>query len=164
MFRILFVCMGNICRSPTAEGAMRKRLEEHGLHDLVKVDSAGTHGYHVGEPPDVRSQRAAKARGLDLSRLRGRQVQTKDFDEFDLILAMDGHNLDLLKQQCPAWHQAKLGRLLDYRQAGAEENVPDPYYGGPQGFEMVLDLVDDAVQGLIDDLKRQGLGASRKAP
>jgi protein-tyrosine phosphatase len=162
MFRILFVCMGNICRSPTAEGAMRKRLEEHGLHELVKVDSAGTHAYHVGNPPDTRSQRVAKERGLDLSRLRARQVEPRDFDEFDLILAMDGQNLAMLKQQCPSWHQGKLGRLLDYRQAGQEADVPDPYYGGPKGFEMVLDLVNDAVDGLIADLKRQGLGASRK--
>ncbi|MDD5297539.1 MAG: low molecular weight phosphotyrosine protein phosphatase [Rhodocyclaceae bacterium] len=162
MMKILFVCMGNICRSPTAEGAMRRRLEEQGLHELVRVDSAGTHGYHVGEPPDIRTQRAAKARGLDLSRLRGRQVAPRDFDEFDLILAMDGHNLELLKQQCPSWHQAKLKRLLEYRQAGSEADVPDPYYGGPKGFELVLDLVDEAVQGLIEDLKRQGLGAGRK--
>jgi len=141
---------------------MRKRLQEHGLHDLVWVDSAGTHAYHVGNPPDSRSQRAARERGLDLSRLRARQVEPKDFDDFDLILAMDGQNLEMLKQQCPSWHQAKLARLLDYRLGGAEADVPDPYYGGPKGFEMVLDLVDDAVLGLIADLKRQGLGAGRK--
>lgn len=156
--KILFVCMGNICRSPTAEGALVQELAQQGLSRWVQVDSAGTHGYHVGEPPDRRTQEAAKKRGLDLSRQRGRQVQPRDFEEFDLILAMDAYNLELLKQMCPACHQAKLGRLLDYRQAFQSEDVPDPYYGGPKGFELVLDLVEDGVRGLVAELKRQGVG------
>lgn len=161
MFRILFVCMGNICRSPTAEGVMRRRLDEAGLTKLVQVDSAGTYGAHAGEGPDGRSQRAAKARGVDLSRLRARQVEPRDFDKFDLILAMDRRNLEVLREQCPKWQQSKLKLLMSYGSSDGEE-VPDPYYGGPKGFEVVFDLVDDAVTGLIADLRRQGLGESQK--
>lgn len=134
---------------------MRHHLKLKGMHHSVQVDSAGTHAYHVGQPPDVRSQRAAAQRGLDLSRLRARQVDPGDFAAFDLILAMDSQNLDLLRQQCPTEHQGKLQRLLDYRQNFSEEDVPDPYYGGPQGFELVLDLIEDAVQGLTAELRRQ---------
>ena len=161
MFRILFICMGNICRSPTAEGVMRRRLEEAGLAKRVQVDSAGTVGAHAGEAPDVRAQRTAKARGVDLSRLRARQVEPRDFDKYDLILSMDRRNLEILREQCQAWHLPKLKLLMSYGSSEGEE-VPDPYYGGPQGFEVVFDLVDDAVTGLIADLRRQGLGESPK--
>ncbi len=140
---------------------MRRRLEEAGLAKLVQVDSAGTYGAHVGEAPDGRSQRTAKARGVDLSRLRARQVEPRDFDKFDLILAMDRRNLEVLREQCQKWQQSKLQLLMSYG-SGAGEEVPDPYYGGPQGFEVVFDLVEDAVAGLIKDLQRQGLGASQK--
>ena len=142
---------------------MRRQLQEAGLAKLVHVDSAGTQSAHVGEPPDVRSQRAAKARGLDLSRQRARQVEPRDFELFDLILAMDRRNLEVLREQCPKWLQPKLHLLMEFG-SGEGEDVPDPYYGGPQGFEAVLDLVDDAVAGLIAELRRQGLGESRKMP
>lgn len=153
--------MGNICRSPTAEGVLRRRLEEAGLAKLVQVDSAGTYGAHAGEAPDVRAQRTAKARGVDLSRIRARQVEPRDFDNFDLILAMDRRNLEVLREQCQKWHLPKLQLLMSYGSGDGDE-VPDPYYGGPQGFEVVFDLVEDAVAGLIKELQRQGLGESQK--
>lgn len=141
---------------------MRRRLEEAGLAKLVQVDSAGTHGAHAGEPPDGRAQRTAKARGMDLSRLRARQVEPRDFDKFDLILAMDRRNLEVLREQCPKWLQPKLQLLLTYGSSEGED-VPDPYFGGPQGFEVVFDLVDGAIAGLIADLRQQGLGGNPKA-
>ncbi len=156
--KILFVCMGNICRSPTAEGVMRQHLIQAGLDPYVQVDSAGTHGGHAGDPPDMRAQRAAAQRGYDISRLRARKIAPKDFNEADLILSVDDYNLSILKQKCPTWHQAKLARLLDYRVHGEYEDVPDPYYGGTQGFDLVLDLIEDAAQGLIAALKHHGVG------
>lgn len=158
--RILFVCMGNICRSPTAEGVMRRCLREAGLDGRVEVDSAGTHAYHVGEPPDVRSQKAAKARGVDLSRLRARRVDPRDFETFDLILAMDRRNLEALRAECPPWYHAKLGLFVGEGEGG---EVPDPYYGGPQGFEVVLDLVENASRSLVASLLRQGVAGGVKS-
>lgn len=149
---ILFVCMGNICRSPTAEGVARGVAAKLGLQDRFEFDSAGTHGYHVGEPPDLRAIRAAAARGYDLSTLRARQVNPYDFVRFDRILAMDRDNLALLRRACPEQLLGKLGLLLDFASGNDEDEVPDPYYGGPEGFEHVLDLVETAAAGLISKL------------
>ncbi|MES1982580.1 MAG: low molecular weight protein-tyrosine-phosphatase [Pseudomonadota bacterium] len=146
---VLFICMGNICRSPTAEAVFRARVEEAGLAQLILIDSAGTHDYHIGEPPDTRTQRTAKSRGYDLGMLRGRQVNTRDFDEFDYILAMDNANLAILRRLCPAELHPRLGLFLQYAHKHQENEVPDPYYGNADGFEHVLDLVEDAADGLL---------------
>jgi len=151
--KVLMVCMGNICRSPTAEGVLRHKLRQAGLHELVVVDSAGTHAYHEGEPPDHRSQRHAFQRGYDLSALRARAVAEADFEHFDLILAMDWDNFALLEEQCPPEHRGKLKRLAEFARRHDSPVVPDPYYGGANGFERVLDLIEDACDGLIDHLK-----------
>lgn len=148
------VCMGNICRSPTAEGVFRRKLAEAGLANKVRLDSAGTHGYHVGEPPDGRAQEAARQRGYDLSDLRGRQVSVRDFEEFDYVLAMDRENLAGLLRICPDQHKHKVRLFLSFSRRFPNLEVPDPYYGGRQGFDQVLDMVEDAAQGLLDDLRR----------
>lgn len=147
--RIIFVCMGNICRSPTAEGVMRRLAENAGVGGQFELDSAGTHSYHVGNPPDTRSQRAAAQRGYDLSGMRARQIGTGDFSFFDLVLAMDRDNLDALHRVCPPQFQHKLGMFLAYAEGRTEQEMPDPYYGGPDGFEQVLDLAEAAARGLI---------------
>ncbi|MCX8086926.1 MAG: low molecular weight phosphotyrosine protein phosphatase [Rhodocyclaceae bacterium] len=149
MKRILFVCMGNICRSPTAEGVARALAEKAGMAEHFEFDSAGTHGYHIGEPPDRRAREAAARRGYDLSPLRARQVEAADFLRFDLILAMDRDNLQLLHRACPAEHRGKLKLFLEFAPGLGVEEVPDPYYGGPEGFDAVLDLVEAAVEGLL---------------
>ena len=146
---ILFVCLGNICRSPTADGVLRQKVLDHGLNHAVRVDSAGTSNYHPGKPPDMRSQAAAKRRGYDLSDLRARQIVDADYAKFDLILAMDWDNLAMLQEACPAEHQHKLRRLTEFCQRHATDVVPDPYFGGESGFEQVLDLVEDACDGLL---------------
>jgi protein-tyrosine phosphatase len=145
--------MGNICRSPMAEGVLRRYLEEAGLAERVATDSAGTHGYHVGEPPDPRAQSAAGRRGYDISGLRGRQVQPADFSEFDYVLAMDEANLRALARICPPEHAEKLRLFMEFAPDGAPREVPDPYYGGPQGFERVLDQLEQAARGLIEHLR-----------
>ena len=147
------VCMGNICRSPTAHAVLRHKLREAGLEELVVVDSAGTHAYHVGEPPDQRSMKHAKRRGYDLSDLRARRVADTDFEHFDLVLAMDWDNCKALEEQCPPAHRAKLRRLTEFARRHASPVVPDPYYSGADGFEHVLDLVEDACEGLVAHLK-----------
>lgn len=147
--QILFVCMGNICRSPTAEGVMRKLLEEAGLCHSVAVDSAGTHGYHIGSPPDARTQAAAKKRGYDLAPLRSRQVTRADFEVFDLLLAMDLDNLAQLRRICPPEHESKVRLLMSYARESGVSEVPDPYYEGVAGFELVLDYIEDACKGLV---------------
>lgn len=152
--RILFVCMGNICRSPTAEGVTRSMAECRGLPGL-EFDSAGTHDYHIGKAPDARATEAAAQRGYDLSALRARQVATRDFVYFDYILAMDRDNLDLLRQACPEAHAGKLGLFLDFAKGVEMSEVPDPYYGGPEGFEQVLDLIENAADGLLEKLDRR---------
>jgi protein-tyrosine phosphatase len=141
--------MGNICRSPTAEGVMRKLVREAGLQNEILIDSAGTHSYHTGQPPDVRSVMFAGKRGIDLSALRARQVQDQDFERFDLILAMDWDNLHLLQAACPAQHQPKLKLLMTYASGQTKPVVPDPYDGGDQGFEEVLDLCQKSCKGLL---------------
>ena len=147
--RILFVCMGNICRSPTAEGVTRTLAERIGVAAGFEFDSAGTHGYHIGNAPDARASKAAARRGYDLRSLKARQVNSSDFERFDRILAMDRDNLELLKQDCPTVHHGKLGLFLEFASGHDEKEVPDPYYGGPEGFERVLDLIEDAAHGLL---------------
>lgn len=152
-FRVLFVCTGNICRSPTADGVLRMMVADQHLMDLVEVDSAGTHDYHVGEPPDARSQEHAHLRGYDLSALRARQVQANDFEKFDVILALDDGHLRILQKQCPPQFKCKLHRFTEFCTRHKSLEVPDPYYGGAQGFEHVLDLVEDGCTGLIDHIR-----------
>ena len=151
--KVLFVCMGNICRSPTAEGVFQNLLEREGFADFIEVDSAGTHAYHVGEPPDLRSQQAARSRGVDLSEQRARRVCKEDFGRFDLVLAMDRENLRILEQTCPIEHRDRVKLFLDYAFTTSKADVPDPYYGGGHGFEIVLDLVEEASQGLLASLR-----------
>ena len=152
--RVLFVCMGNICRSPTAEGVFRHHVKAAGLERDVVIDSAGTGDWHIGEPPDSRATDAAANRGYDLSALRARQVTRKDFAEFDLVLAMDDENLRTLRLWCPPQHAHKVKLFTEYCESGACA-VPDPYGGGPQGFERVLDLVEAAAQGLLRHLRQE---------
>ena len=151
--RVLFVCLGNICRSPTAEGVFRQLLDDEASHLDVVVDSAGTHAYHAGEPPDRRSQAAALKRGVDLSAQRSRVVVDADFETFDLILAMDEDNLAQLEQRCPEDHRARLGLFMTYAADLGLSALPDPYYGGASGFERVLDLVEAASRGLLDHVR-----------
>jgi protein-tyrosine phosphatase len=148
---ILFVCMGNICRSPTAEGVFRYHVEGAGLAEYVEIDSAGTHAYHVGEPADHRARAAAERRGMSLEGIRARRVSSDDFERFDYILAMDEDNLARLEDEAPEEHRHKLRLFLEFSQTG-EREVPDPYYGGAAGFERVLDLVDAASRGLLEAL------------
>jgi len=143
--KLLFVCTGNICRSPTAEGVVKHLARANGI--ALHVESAGTHDYHVGEPPDERAQHHAARRGYDLSALRARQIGQRDFEEYDLILAMDRGHLRILRRMCPAAHHAKLRLFIEGR------DVPDPYYGGPQDFERVLDMIEDAARGLLGYLR-----------
>jgi protein-tyrosine phosphatase len=155
---VLMVCMGNICRSPTAEAVLRHRLTRKGWADRVLLDSAGTHGYHVGAPPDPRAIEHAARRGYDLSDLRARRVGPGDFQRFDLILPMDDVNLADLQQRCPAAFTDRLWLLLEaaaYPTQPARRDVPDPYYGGPAGFEQVLDLVEAACDALIPHIERR---------
>ena len=151
-FSVLFFCMGNICRSPTAHGVFRHKLRQRGLDGLVRVESAGTHTYHPGDPPDRRSQRAAALRGYDLSDLRARQVRDDDFERHDLLLGMDWDNLALAEERCPPNHSRKLKRLAEFCRRHEAAVVPDPYYGGDAGFAHVLDLIEDACDGLLDHL------------
>lgn len=150
---ILFVCMGNICRSPTAEGVFRHVVEEAGLGERIQIDSAGTHAYHVGNPPDRRATAAAERRGISLGGIRARRVADEDFERFDYIIAMDLDNLDHLNDQSPPEYQGKLRLFLEFSSSQGRE-VPDPYYGGSAGFERVLDLVEEASRGLLETLSR----------
>lgn len=154
-YRVLLVCMGNICRSPTAEGVLRHFIRLNNLGDKVEVDSAGTHGYHVGEAPDSRTQRAAAVRGYNLSQLRARKVARQDLDYFDLILAMDKSNLDNLQRLATPEQQERIKLFMDFSKNFDDNEVPDPYYGLGHGFDLVLDMVEDAALGLIDDIKEK---------
>ena len=146
---ILFVCMGNICRSPTAEAVVRRAVKERGLADSITLDSAGTDAYHVGQTPDPRAQQAARGRGYDLSGIRARRISPQDFERFDLILAMDRAVLASLRRACPAEHSDRVALFMNYAEQYQEDDVPDPYYGGREGFEHVLDLIESACDGLI---------------
>lgn len=155
---VLFVCLGNICRSPTAHGVFAHLVEEKGLGDRIRVDSAGTHAYHVNEPPDPRAQAAAARRGVDLSTLRARRALQDDFHAFDYVLAMDRSNFEHLAQLCPPGQEDKLRLFLSFAPELGEDDVPDPYYGGTAGFERVLDLIEGAAQGLLADIRlRHGI-------
>lgn len=149
---VLFVCLGNICRSPTADGVFRGLVEKAGLSDRIIVDSAGTAAWHIGKHPDPRTQKAAAKRGYDLSALQARQAVAADFDRFDLILAMDQANYNELMLLQPAQGRARLQLFLSYAPEFGLTEVPDPYYGGAEGFEQVLDLVETAGQHLLSYL------------
>jgi low molecular weight protein-tyrosine phosphatase len=157
--RILFVCLGNICRSPTAEVVFRAVASREAPDMVLEVDSAGTAGYHVGELPDRRTRQAAARRGYDLSALRARVVEPDDFEHFDLILAMDRENLRALERRSPAEKREHLRLFLDFAPETGISEVPDPYYGGPNGFEDVLDLIEAASRGLVQHLRRQSNAA-----
>jgi protein-tyrosine phosphatase len=152
-YRVLFVCMGNICRSPTAEAVFRKVWQERAPELSILLDSAGTHSYHAGEPPDPRAQRAAARRGVDLSSQRARRVDPSDFERFHLILAMDELNLEILHEQCPPEYRERVRLFMEFAPQAGRSDVPDPYYGGSNGFEHVLDLVEEASLGLLEHLR-----------
>lgn len=153
--KILFVCLGNICRSPTAEAVFRHLLAEMAAGTNVEVDSAGIGNWHIGEPPDVRAQAAARRRGFDMSALRARQITSEDFERFDLILAMDRENLAELRRRSPQQLRERVRLFLEFAPDLGEHDVPDPYYGGDAGFEAVLDLTEQAARGLLDHLIAQ---------
>ena len=151
MVKVLFVCMGNICRSPTAEGVFQQKVEQANLDDHISIDSAGTHAYHVGNPPDGRAQSAALKRDVDLSGQRARRVSADDFLEFDYVIAMDESNKDDLLSICPAGYEDRIHLFLDFAERN-EKEVPDPYYGQGRGFEIVLNLVEEASDGLLEHI------------
>ena len=155
--RVLFVCMGNICRSPTAEGVFRDLVERENLSAHIRTDSAGTHAFHIGEPPDRRSQAAAQKRGVDLSDLRGRQAESHDFETFDYLLAMDRDNHQNLLAIAPPGGEAKVRLFLEFAEGIGTHEVPDPYYGGGDGFERVLDMIEAASVGFLDHIRRTHL-------
>lgn len=157
MVKVLFVCTGNICRSPTAEGVFRMMVEREGLSASIEVASAGTGSWHVGEAPDPRSQEAARNRGIELGAIRARQVIDEDFHRFDYILAMDGSNLSRLERMRPAGAPGKLSMFLDFVPGFERHDIPDPYYSGRQGFELVLNLVEEGALGLLEHLRNNGI-------
>ena len=154
MVKVLFVCMGNICRSPTAEGVFAHLVRKYELHKHVATDSAGTRAYHIGEPPDPRSQQCAKQRGVEIGHLRARRFTTADFEDFDYILAMDSDNYANLVAVCPPEARYKLKMLLEFAPHLKQSDVPDPYYGGELGFERVFDMVETASEGLLDHIRK----------
>jgi protein-tyrosine phosphatase len=151
-YSVLFVCMGNICRSPTAEGVFRTLVAERAPDLGIEIDSAGTHDYHVGDPPDRRAIAAASRRGVDLRSLRARVVEDSDFERFDLVIAMDRLNRAILLDRSPAQYRERVRLFLEFAPAIEEDDVPDPYYGGPVGFEHVLDLAEEASRGLLGEV------------
>jgi protein-tyrosine phosphatase len=155
--KVLFVCMGNICRSPLAHGVFRKLVQDEGLTDRIEIDSAGTHGYHVMEPPDRRAILTAGRRGVDLEDLRARRAEPEDFDYYDYILAMDQENYISLSAICPRGMERKLMMLMDFAPQLRTREVPDPYYGGTTGFEQVFDMVEVASKGLLAHIRRRNL-------
>ncbi|MGD2055179.1 MAG: low molecular weight protein-tyrosine-phosphatase [Gammaproteobacteria bacterium] len=152
---VLFVCMGNICRSPTAHGVFKYLVEDQDLAEHVHIDSAGTHAYHIGEGPDARAAQAALRRGIDLSGQRARRVSESDFLDFDYVLAMDASNYEDLAAMCPPEQSGKVKLFLDFASGLSEREVPDPYYGGTTGFERVLDLIEQAAAGLLADIRQR---------
>jgi len=155
--QVLFVCLGNICRSPTAEGVFWHLVEGQGLADQIGIDSAGTSGWHIGEGPDPRAQAAADKRGYDLSRLRGRQVQPADFSTFDYIIAMDDSNHTSLSAMAPSGEQNRIHMFLAFAPETGIREIPDPYYGAGDGFGTVLDLIEAASRGLLEDIRQKHL-------
>ena len=155
--RVLFVCMGNICRSPLAHGFFEQLVEQAGLGASIEVDSAGTHSYHVGDPPDERARQSALRRGFDIGHQRARRAQVPDFEHFDYVLAMDDENYRCLEHLSGTTHQHKLKLLLEFAPHLNEREVPDPYYGGASGFERVIDLVEEAARGLLADIRQRHL-------
>jgi protein-tyrosine phosphatase len=155
MIKVLFVCTGNICRSPTAVGVLRHLVRDAGLQRAIKVDSAGTRGYHAGDYPDARSQAAARARSYDLSRLRARRIGARDFAEFDHVLAMDRDHLEILLRDCPPEHRHKVRLFLEGAAGLSHKEVPDPYYGDKAAFELVLDLIEAGCRQLLAQLRQQ---------
>lgn len=155
--RVLFVCMGNICRSPTAQGVFRGLLEREELYAVIETDSAGTHAYHAGEPPDRRARETALRRGIDLSDLRARLVEPDDFSRFEYVLAMDEENYHSLSGICPRGSERKLMLFMDFAPHLRTREVPDPYYGGASGFDRVFDMVEAASEGLLVDIRRRFL-------
>ncbi len=149
---VIFVCMGNICRSPTAEGIFRSQVVARNLEHLIDIDSAGTHAYHEGEKADPRSQKIAQQRGVDLSTIRARKVTAADIEQFDYILAMDSDNQRNLLNLAPEGHEQKIRLMLEFTSLYSENEVPDPYYGGPRGFDRVYDLIESASEGLLDEI------------
>lgn len=152
---VVFICMGNICRSPTAEAVFRQRVEAAGLADRVQIDSAGTHAYHIGNPPDARSMKTAAARGYAMDSLRARQVTAQDIAAFDYVLAMDEENLSILQRLASTENPNKPRLLMDFAPHFGRRDVPDPYYGGAQGFEQVLDMIEAASDGLLAELRQR---------
>ena len=147
--------MGNICRSPTAQGVFERLVEEHSLSDIIEIDSAGTHAYHIGEQPDARASAAAMNRGIDLSSQQARRVSSDDFERFDYVLAMDYDNYEILVASCPSGFESRLRLFLDFAPDLEAREVPDPYYGGGSGFERVLDLIEQASEGLLAEIRQQ---------
>jgi len=155
--KILFVCMGNICRSPTAHGVFQALVDKEGLTQDIEVDSAGTHAYHVGEQPDRRAQEVARSRGFDLSDQRARRTEGEDFRTYDYLVVMDQDNYHSLLSICPEGMEDKIHLFMDYAPSFRTREVPDPYYGGPSGFERVFDMVEAASLGLLDEMRRRHL-------
>lgn len=155
--KVLFVCLGNICRSPTAEGVFNSLIKSEALEHFISCDSCGTSSYHIGEAPDPRSQLAAKKRGIDLSQIRSRQLHQQDYYEFNYILAMDENNLSHILEDKPSNAEAKISRFLAYSKNFEELSVPDPYWNGPNGFELVLDMIEDAAKGLLSEIRKEKL-------
>ncbi len=156
LISVLFVCLGNICRSPTAEGVFRSMVETEGLSNRIRIDSAGTAAYHIGEPPDRRAMMEAKNRGIDIGGLRGRQAKAADFEHFDYVLAMDSENYSNLVAICPSGHEDKLSLFLDFAPALGRQNVPDPYYEG--GFGSVYEMIETAAAALLEEIQSKHLG------
>jgi protein-tyrosine phosphatase len=157
MVKVLFVCLGNICRSPTAEGVFRKLVQGEKLEYLFEIDSAGTHAYHIGDPPDERAQAACVRRGINITSLRGRQAIAEDIEKFDYVLAMDRENYQDLLDICPPGHESRIRLFMEFAANRPEEEVPDPYFGGVSGFDRVLDMIEDAARGLLEDIRRTRL-------
>ena len=155
MVSVLFVCMGNICRSPTAQGVFEQLVTDNDLAGLIQIDSAGTHAYHIGEGPDERAAAAALKRGVDLSPQQARRVSPDDFHVFDYVIAMDSSNFEDLASNCPPEHEAKLRLFMEFAADLETNEVPDPYYGGTTGFERVLDLIEEASAGLLAEIRQQ---------
>jgi len=154
--KVLFICMGNICRSPTAEGVFSTLIQSEKVDDRFLIDSAGTHAYHVGDAPDLRSQKAAKDRGVNLAEIRARKVIFGDYEDFDYLLVMDNDNYQIVNEFCPEEYKHKIKHFLEFAPHLDTHEVPDPYYGGKYGFERVLDMIEDASTGFLNSLKQSG--------